>query len=99
MIADSAEALEGMRLAGVKGELVSDAAEAKAAVQRVSGDASVAVLLITHGVEEMIPDTVDKMKLSGQRPLLGVIPGPGGGLGPDAITGRIRKAIGVKIDE
>ena len=100
LIADSAEALEGMRLAGVKGEQVSGAAEARAAVRRAAEDASVAVLLVTRGVEELIPETVEKLKLSGQRPLLGIIPGPGGaGLGPDAITGRIQKAIGVNINE
>ena len=99
LIADSSQALEGMRLAGVKGELVSDAAEAKAAVRRACADPSVAVLLVTRGVEEMISDTVDALKLSGQRPLVGVVPGPGGeGLGPEAITGLIRKAIGVKIE-
>lgn len=98
LISDSAEALTGMRLAGVKGELVSDPAAAEAAVNRVCGDESVAVLLLTAAVGEWIPSVVEKHKLSGRRPLLAVIPGPdGAGLGPDYITGMIRQAIGVKI--
>lgn len=98
LVADNPEALEGMRLAGVKGELAADAASAEAAVRRACSDESVAVLLVTRGVADMIESTMDRLKLSGQRPLVGVIPGPGDdGLGPDAITGLIRKAIGVKI--
>ncbi len=87
-----------MRLAGVKGELAADAASAEAAVRRAAADETVAVLLVTRGVGHMVAETIARMKLSGQRPLVVVIPGPGDdGLGPDAITGLIRKAIGVKI--
>lgn len=87
-----------MALAGVKGELVSEPAAAEAAVRRACRDETVAVLLVTRQVADMIPDTVDRLKLSEQRPLVGVIPGPDGrGLGPDAITGLVRRAIGVKI--
>ena len=98
LVADSPEALDGMALAGVKGELVTDAASAEAAVRRACRDESVAVLLVTRGVADLISDTVDRLKLSDQRPMVGVIPGPDGrGLGPDAITGLVRRAIGVKI--
>lgn len=98
LISDSREALEGMRLAGVNGELAEDAAQAEAAVARACGDESVAVLLVTAAIERWIPETVAKHKLMGRRPLLTVIPGPdGAGLGPDYITGLIRQAIGVKI--
>ena len=98
LVSDDPQALEGMRLAGVKGELAADAASAETAVRRACSDESVAVLLVTRGVEAMIADTIARLKLSGQRPLVGVIPGSGDdGLGPDAITGLIRKAIGVKI--
>lgn len=98
LVADSSQALDGMRLAGVDGELVKDAAAAEAAVRRACRDESVAVLLVTRSVEEMISDTINRLKLADQRPLVGVIPGPDGrGLGPDAITGLVRQAIGVKI--
>ncbi len=98
LISDTQEAVDGMRLAGVTGELAADAAAAENAVARICGDETVAVLLITKTVSEWIPETVEKHKLSGRQPLLAVIPGPdGAGLGPDAITGLIRQAIGVKI--
>lgn len=98
LITDNREALDGLRLAGVAGELVEDGAQAEAAVARACGDASIAVLLLTTAVAGWIPGTVARHKLSGRQPLLTVIPGPdGAGLGPEAITGLIREAIGVKI--
>lgn len=98
LISDSGEALDGMRLAGVSGELVTDALAAEAAIARACADESIAVLLVTAAVERWLPDTIARHKLTGHRPLLAVIPGPDGrGLGPDAISGLIRQAIGVKI--
>lgn len=98
LIADDSRTLEGMRLGGVSGELVSDAAQAEAAVSRACTDSSIAVLLITTAVSEWIPAAVERHKLSGRQPLLAVIPGPDGrGLGRDSITDLIQQAIGVKI--
>lgn len=98
LISDSQEALDGMRLAGVRGERVSTASEAETAIARACADDSVAVLLVTAAVERWIPDTIAAHKLTGHEPFLAVIPGPDGrGLGPDAITGLIRQAIGVNI--
>ena len=98
LISDTAEALDGLRLAGVTGELVTSPAEASDAVERACGDETVAVLLLTVGAAAMIQETVDRLKLAGHRPLVTVIPGPGEkGLGVNAMTGLIREAIGVKI--
>jgi V/A-type H+-transporting ATPase subunit F len=98
LIADDELALTGMRFAGVEGEVVTDPAAARSAAEKAVTDSDIAVLLVTTGVEALIPDTVGRMKLSGRRPLLAVIPSPGAeGLGSDSITDLIRQAIGVKI--
>lgn len=98
LISDTAEALTGLRLAGVTGELVKSPAEASEAVDRVCADESVAVLLLTVGAAAMIQETVDRLKLAGHRPLVTVIPTPGEkGRGTNAMTELIREAIGVKI--
>lgn len=98
LVSHSQTALNGMRLAGVAGELVADGAAAEAAVRRACADETVAVLLVTKTVEGWCKPTVDRLKLAGHRPLLTVIPDPeGGGLGEEEITGLIREAIGVKI--
>jgi vacuolar-type H+-ATPase subunit F/Vma7 len=98
LISHSREALDGMALAGVSGQLVADAAQAEAAVVQACADESIGVLLVTTAVSQWIPDTVARLKLSGHQPLLTVIPGPDGeGLGTAAITDLIEQAIGVKI--
>ena len=98
LISHSQAALDGMRLAGVAGQLVSDSAAAEAAIKTACADETVAVLLVTKTVEGWCKDTVDRLKLAGRRPLMTVIPDPGGdGLGAEEITGLIREAIGVKI--
>lgn len=98
LITEDTRALTGLRLAGVEGELVASPAEAQAAVRRAEQDRSIAVILITPAAAAMIPAAVERLKLSGERPLLAVIPASdGAGLGPDAIMGMIRQAIGVKL--
>ena len=98
LVSHCREALDGMRLAGICGELAEDAAAAEDAVKRACADETVAVLLVTKTVEGWCKDTVDRLKLAGRRPLMTVIPDPGGtGLGAEEITGLIREAIGVKI--
>lgn len=98
LVSEDARALTGLRLAGVEGQLVSSPAETQAAVRAAEQDSAVAVILITPKTAAMIPATVERLKLSGERPLLAVIPAPDGeGLGPDSIMGMIRQAIGVKL--
>lgn len=98
LVSSDARALTGLRLAGVEGALASSPAEAQKAVQDAEKDGSIAVILITPDIAAMIPATVERLKLSGERPLLAVIPASDGtGLGPDAIMGMIRQAIGVKL--
>ena len=90
--------MTGLRLAGVEGEIVTSPGEARAAAARAEADESIAVLLVTTGAAAMMPETVERMKLSEKRPLLTLVPSTDGkGLGPDAIMGLIRQAIGVKL--
>ncbi len=98
LVSHDRTALDGMRLVGISGTLVSDGPGAEAAIQDACADETVAVLLVTKTVERWLPATVARLKLEGRRPLLTVIPDPGSeGLGSDEITGLIRDAIGVKI--
>lgn len=98
LITEDAHALTGLRLAGVEGELVESAAQAEKAVQSAEQDSAIAVILITPKAAAWIPATVERLKISGERPLLAVIPASdGAGIGPDVIMGMIRQAIGVKL--
>jgi len=97
LISDEREALRGMRLAGVSGELVAGEAEAAAAASRAFSDDTIAVVLMTSTVAQWLSGVVQQHKLSGKRPLLAVIPGPDGDLGQYSITDLIQQAIGVKL--
>lgn len=98
LITEDTHALTGLRLAGVEGELVTSAAQAEKAVQSAEQNSAVAVILITPKAAAWIPATVERLKISGERPLLTVIPASDGeGIGPDVIMGMIRQAIGVKL--
>lgn len=98
LISDDELPMTGFRLAGVEGEFVTDGASARAAAEKAEADESIAVLLVTTGAVALMPETVERMKLSELRPLLTIVPSPDGkGMGPDAITGLIRQAIGVKL--
>ena len=98
IVSHDREALDGMRLVGICGELAADPSAAEAAIRRACADETVAVLLVTKTVERWLPATIARLKLEGHRPLLTVIPDPRGeGLGSDEITDLIRDAIGVKI--
>ena len=97
LITESAESLDGMRLAGVDGCLVHDEAETEAAVSAACADEGVAVLLITSVAASWISQTVERLKLSGHRPLVTIIPSPGQNIGQEMISNLIRDAIGVKI--
>lgn len=98
LISEDAHALAGLRLAGVEGTLIHSPAEAEAAVSAAGQNSAIAVILITPRAAAMIPATVERLKLSGERPLLAVIPASdGAGLGTGDIMGMIRQAIGVKL--
>lgn len=99
VISNETDTLTGMRLAGMEGAMVSDRRSLEEHIEKVCADENIAVLLITENCASFAPDIINKLKLSGERPLVTVIPGSHGSqLPPDSITRLIREAIGVNID-
>jgi len=96
LLSENETALTGLRLAGVEGRRVTNAAEAEAAVKMIRAQEDIAVLLMTPETAAMIPETVGELKIAGRRPLLTVIPSPQGG-DEVGLTDMIRQAIGVKL--
>ena len=88
----------GYRFAGVSGDAVEDAAQAKTAFENAIGDAGVTVLLITEAVEDMIPDVVMKHRMAAKPPYLAVVQdiwGPRSGR--KSLQELINEAIGIRI--
>lgn len=96
-ISDEKDALTGLRLAGIEGNLVSTRKEVEEQVNFVKANSDIAILLMTENCAELVPELVKKLKLSATNPLLVVIPGTSGSKSaPDAITRLISEAIGIK---
>ena len=88
----------GYRFAGVFGDVVEDAEQAKTAFERALNDSGITVLLVTEAVEDMIPDMVMKHRMAAVPPYLAVVQdiwGPRGGR--KSLQELIIDAVGVRL--
>lgn len=98
IISDDADAVTGMRLAGIEGKVVHNDAEAHAALDRAVAEEDIGVLLLTAGVCERYAERTAAMKQSGSRPLVVTIPDRrGNGSSGEAIARYVREAVGIRI--
>ena len=96
LISDDFDALTGMHLAGIEGELVSDKEEAEAALKKAKDNETIGILLITDSIASLCPETVQEIKLKCNTPLLVEIPGSDGQARPaDSIMKIVHDAIGI----
>ena len=96
LISDDKDALTGMHLAGIKGEFVGSAEEARAAIMRMADNPEIGILLITDSIACACPETVSEMKLGRKEPLLVEIPNSDGSARPaDSIVRIVHEAIGM----
>ena len=96
LISDDSDALTGMHLAGIPGELISSKEEAEAAFKKALEDESIGILLVTDSVALMCPDTIKEIKLKCKTPLLVEIPNSDGSPRPgDTIMKIVHDAIGM----
>lgn len=98
LISNNMDTQVGMRLAGIEGIVVHEAAEVRKALKDAMAQEDIAVILITETLLSLCPDTVYSLKLNCRRPLIVEIPDRhGNGCTKDTITRYVREAIGVKI--
>lgn len=98
LISDNVDTEVGMRLAGIKGEVVHEADEVVNALNKAIKTDDIAVVLMTERLVSLCPDLVYDIKLNRKRPLIVEIPDRhGNGRTADSITKYVRDAIGVKI--
>ena len=98
LISDNIDTLTGMRLAGIEGTVVHDAAGVSAALKKAVDDEDIGVVLITERLGALCESEVSALKLSSRRPLIVEVPDRhGGGRSKDAIAKYVRESIGVKI--
>lgn len=98
LISDNRDTLVGMRLAGIKGIVVSDKKDAEKAFDILINKKEVGILLITEKVAEYIRSKVNYVKQKMNSPLIVEIPDRHGSTkNEDYITGYVRDSIGIKI--
>ncbi len=98
LISDNVDTQVGMRLAGIDGVVVHEAAEVKRTLTEAMAMDDVAVILITETLRTLCSDLVYQLKLNQKRPLIVEIPDRhGNGRTRDSITRYVHEAIGIKI--
>ena len=88
----------GYRFAGVSGDTVENAEQAKAAFEKALSDSSITVLMVTEAVEDMISDMVMKHRMAAKPPYLTIVEdvwGPRGGR--KSLQTLINEAVGIRI--
>lgn len=98
LISDNVDTQVGLRLAGIDGVVVHEAAEVQKALKDAMEMEDVAVILMTETLISLCPDMVYDLKLNQKRPLILEIPDRhGNGRTKDSITRYVREAIGLNI--
>ncbi len=98
LISDNIDTQIGLRLAGIKGVVVHTREEILPALEEAEKDPTVGVILMTEKIAEVVPDQVQRLKLSRNLPLLTIIPDRHGiRRDKDFILNYVESAIGVKV--
>ncbi|NOY09275.1 MAG: ATP synthase subunit F [Spirochaetes bacterium] len=98
LITDNIDTQTGLRLVGVRGVTVHERDEVLKIIGQLKDKEDIGILLITEKIADLIPDELNKMRLSKKPPLVTVIPDRHGSKRPrDFITRNVQEAIGVRI--
>lgn len=98
LISDNRDTLVGMRMVGVKGEIVKDKKEAEVLLDNLVKNKEIGIILITEKAAIMAKEKVNFVKQKMHQPLVIEIPDRHGSIKEDDyITGYVRDSIGIKI--
>lgn len=98
LISDNSDTLVGMRMVGIKGELVKDKKSAESLLDSLVKDKEIGIILITEKAASLIPGEINFVKQKMHQPLIIEIPDRHGSIkDDDYITGYVRDSIGIKI--
>ena len=97
-ISDNVDTQVGLRLVGIKGQVVHKRREFLELLETKLKDDSIGIILITTNLIELAPDVISEIKLKQQKPLLVEIPDRHGEskIG-ETIDKYVSEAIGVKL--
>jgi V/A-type H+-transporting ATPase subunit F len=97
LLTDNKDALVGMRLAGVRGQLIKNSEELLACLKEHMEDGITGILMISSPVMDYAREEVMAAKLKSKETLIIEIPSGQSALDNDYITRYIKESIGVKF--
>lgn len=98
VLSDNIDTCMGMRLAGIEGIVVHEAAEVEVELKKAFADSEIGVVLMTQKLIALCSEAVFNYKLHYKRPLIVEIPDRHATSQiSDSISRYIREAIGIKI--
>ncbi len=95
LLAHDREMVLGMRLAGIEGELVSNADDLMRRMKELVKDPEIGLILLTPAVIALDPKGVETMRRTVWETLFVEV---GADQGTDRLRQKIREAVGLKID-
>lgn len=98
LISDNKDTYMGMRMAGIEGVIVHEAADVEAALAKAVADPQIGLVLITAKLVALCRNVVYDYKLRLHRPLIvEVSDRHGDGKVSESITRYVQEAVGLKL--
>ena len=98
LISANLDTFVGMQMAGIEGIVLHEKDEIIEKIKELKKDPGIGIIIITEKIGFLIPDEVNIIKLSKERPLVVEIPDRHGfRKGSDSILKYVKEAIGLKI--
>ena len=88
----------GFRFAGIRGDVVETADQAREAFARAVRMPDVGIVIIADAVADLIRETVNAQRFGGARPLVVEVPGPAGPSDRRRdLLAHSREAVGIRV--
>ncbi len=95
LLARDREAVLGLRLAGIEGEIIPDANRLASRLQELVADPTIGLVLLTSPVIALDPKGVETLRREVSETLFVEV---GEDQGTDRLRAKIREAVGLKIE-
>ena len=98
LISDNVDTFVGMKMVGMEGVVLHEKEEIADKIKQLEKDKEIGIIIITEKIALLIPDEVNRIKLSKERPLIVEVPDRHGwSKSSDSILRYVKEAIGLKI--
>lgn len=97
LLSDNDETLQGMRMAGILGEVLDDKELIIKKIDELILDSNIGIIILTQKVKNLVFEEIMERKIQAKDTLIVEIPGPKEKIREDVITNYIRESIGIKL--